>query len=401
MTLARSGRDYAVVTAAYWVFTLTDGALRTLVLLHLHELGHSPLVIAALFLLYELCGVFTNLGGGWLGARFGLKLTLGLGLVFQVAACGLLSASTATLGLLVLGLAQGLSGIAKDLVKTSAKSYVKLVVPSGDGRGLMKLVALLTGSKNTLKGVGFFLGGFLLGTVRFERATGGMAVALVAMLALSMAALPRAPGKSSTTERHLLSKDPRVNSLSLARLFLFASRDAWFALALPLFLAALGWSHAEVGAALAVWVIAYGFVQASAPALLARGGEGAAATPLALLTIVPLAALAGALHLGAEPIPALAVGLSAFGLIFALNSALHSYLIVAFAGQDRLALDVGSYYAANAAGRFLGTALSGALYQWAGGGTDGLLAALVGAVVLASVSALLARGLGRPADALR
>src|SRR3546814_16323600 len=62
---------YIAVTAAYWAFMLTDGALRMLVLLHFHTLGFSAIQLAYLFLLYEFMGVVTNLSAGWIAARFG------------------------------------------------------------------------------------------------------------------------------------------------------------------------------------------------------------------------------------------------------------------------------------------------------------------------------------------
>ena len=66
-------------------------------------------------------------------------------------------------------------------------------------------------------------------------------------------------------------------------------------------------------------------------------------------------------------------GLALFGLPFAVNSSLHSYLILAYAGSEKAAEDVGFYYAANAAGRLIGILLSGALYQ-----VGGMTACLIG-----------------------
>src|SRR5580704_13431076 len=159
-------RDYAVVTAAYWAFTLTDGALRMLVLLHFHALGYSPVELAFLFLFYEFFGVVTNLVGGWMAARMGLRVTLLGGLALQVASLIMLGMvnpawARATSVAYVMG-AQSLSGIAKDLTKMSAKSSIKVLFPENQESSLFKWVALLTGSKNALKGAGFFLGGLLL-----------------------------------------------------------------------------------------------------------------------------------------------------------------------------------------------------------------------------------------------
>ncbi|MCB9915227.1 MAG: organoarsenical effux MFS transporter ArsJ [Planctomycetes bacterium] len=381
--MSRGLRDYAVVTGAYWVFTLTDGALRMLVLLWLHELGRSPLEIASLFLAYEALGVVTNFTGGWVGAHVGLKATLVVGLALQVLVCASLGWQASVLSVPLVLAALAASGVAKDLTKMSAKSFLKLVVPAGDGHGLLRWVALLTGSKNTLKGVGFFLGGALLAALGFRGACYGMAGALVLAALGAQALLPRAAGKAKRKPdlRQLVSADARVNWLSAARLFLFGARDVWFVLALPIYLAAeLGWSHAAVGGALAGWVILYGVVQAGAPRVVgtaAAAGERRApdARRLGGLTaalLAPLLGLALALAAGLAPVPTLVVGLLAFGFVFALNSALHSYLILAYA-REEVSLDVGFYYTANAAGRLVGTLLSGALFQLAGQGRDGLL----------------------------
>lgn len=386
----RSLRDYAVITGTYWVFTLTDGALRMLVLLRLYELGRTPIEIASLFLFYEFFGVLTNFVGGWLGARHGLKLTLFAGIALQVGALGLLAGAAASLTVPVVMLAQAISGTAKDLTKMSAKSYVKQVVREGDRRGLVRWVAILTGSKNTLKGVGFFLGGLLLATLGFRDACLAMAAVLMGALVVATVLLPAATGRAASKVglRHLLSRDARVNWLAAARFFLFAARDIWFVLALPIFLAsALGWSHPQVGAALAGWVIFYGLIQAAAPAYVGDGHGRLGMWTTALL--LPLGGLLAALHLGAPPALTLAVGLGLFALVFATSSALHSYLIIAFADGDKVSLNVGFYYMANAAGRLTGTVLSGALFQWAGGGQSGLEACLVGALAFVAGSAVL------------
>lgn len=396
----RSLRDYAVITGTYWVFTLTDGALRMLVLLHLHELGRTPLEIASLFLLYELFGVVTNLLGGWIGARYGLKSTLFSGVSLQVAACALLAFNAAHLTVPLLLVAQALCGTAKDLTKMSAKSYVKLVVRADDQRGLMRWVAALTGSKNTLKGVGFFLGGLLLSTLGFKGACLAMAAALVVALVVSVALLPRAAGRApkKVALAQLVSRDARVNWLSAARLFLFGSRDIWFVLALPLYLASsLGWTSAEVGASLAAWVIGYGMIQAVAPTFIGGAGpDGARAAPAGgrlglwtLALVVPLLGIVAGLQSGGSPPLTLALGLVAFGVVFAAGSALHSYLIVAYAERDNVALSVGFYYMANALGRLVGTVLSGSLFQLAGEGQRGLVACVLGSTVFVVVSAAL------------
>ena len=393
----RNVRDYAIITASYWVFTLTDGALRMLVLFHLHRLGYSPLEVVSLFLFYEVFGVATNFVGGWIGARHGLKTTLFAGLGLQVVACSLLALRATALTVPVVLVAQAISGIAKDLTKMSSKSYIKLVVPESDSSGLMKWVAILTGSKNALKGIGFFLGASMLGALGFRDANLAMAAALVVAALSSFVLLPPAAGKASTKLRlsALIAKDPRVRWLSGARLFLFGARDVWFVFALPIFLSdGLGWSFSRSGGFLALWVIGYGIVQASAPSFV--GGRGSRRTaptaarvlPWTLFLIVPLLAIAAALQLGLDPTLTLVAGLIAFGIVFAADSAMHSFLIIHYSDGDQVSLNVGFYYMANASGRLLGTLLSGAVFQWAGMGERGLTACLVASMALVTLSTL-------------
>jgi MFS family permease len=400
----RNLRDYAVVTASYWAFTITDGALRMLVLLFLHERGFSPLELATLFILYELAGMVTNFVGGWLGARFGLRATLFSGLALQIAACGLLAIDPSLLSVAYVMTLQGLSGVAKDLTKMSSKSYVKLVVPEGDEHGLLHWVALITGSKNALKGAGFFVGGLLLGSVGFRAACLGMAGMLAVALAASALLLPRGAGRISAKAklRSLFSDDARINWLAASRLFLFGSRDLWFAISLPVFLASeLGWSDGWIGAFLALWVIGYGAVQAGAPRLVTRRPPGEAPVRAAQLVVwtltllVPLGAIAAAVQLGSALERSVMLGLAAFGALFAVNSALHSYLIVAYADSEKVAMQVGFYYMANAAGRLAGTVLSGALFQAAGLGSPGLVACILASMLFVALSAAFCLPLGR------
>lgn len=380
-------RNYAAVTAAYWAFTLTDGALRMLVLLHFHRLGFTPVELAFLFLLYEAMGIVTNLVGGWIGARFGLRLTLFGGLGIQIAALLLLSRVSPdwamALSVAWVMTAQALSGVAKDLTKMSSKSAVKLVVTESTADGtqglLFRWVALLTGSKNALKGVGFFLGGFLLSAVGFAPALYLMAAMLVVVLVLCLATLKTDLGraKEKIRGRELFSKSREINLLSLARVFLFASRDVWFVVGVPIFLSStLGWDFYAVGTFMAVWVIGYGMVQASVPDLLRRTtdaatGARAAGVWAGMLAVIPavlaLALSPGLLGLsGGDTAVVLIGGLLLFGVAFAVNSSVHSYLIVAYSDADKVALNVGFYYMANAVGRLGGTLLSGVLYQLAG-----------------------------------
>ena len=377
-------REYGLVTTAYWGFTITDGALRMLVLLHFHELGYSPVQLAFLFLLYEFCGILTNLFGGWIGSRVGLKATLFAGLSVQVVSLVMLSllnpvwAVALSVGYVMAS--QALSGVAKDLTKMSSKSAVKLLVPArGDAseseRLLFKLVAILTGSKNALKGVGFFLGAVLLSWLDFSAALWAMAGGLLIILLVCLIYLKGDIGKSKEKVRisKLFSKTREINYLSAARFFLFGSRDVWFVVGLPIFLTEiLEWSFWETGGFMALWVIGYGLVQASAPAMVKKrthravetGARAALVWGIALVVIS--AAIAAAVQFDFYPKIAVLGGLAIFGLIFAVNSAVHSYLILAYSDSDKVALNVGFYYMANAAGRLIGTLLSGVMYLKAG-----------------------------------
>ena len=367
-------RNYVLVTAGYWVFTLTDGALRMLVLLHFNDLGYSAVAIAFLFLAYEFMGILTNLLGGWVGSRKGLNRTLVGGLVLQIVALAALTFESPSwerwLSVAFVMAMQAVSGVAKDLTKMSSKSAVKTV--AGDG-SLFRLVAILTGSKNALKGVGFFLGSALLAWLGYDGALWSMVGALVVTVVLLVVLLNEDIGKSKRKPKltSLLSKSPAINKLSVARFFLFGSRDIWFVVAVPVFLAdQLDWSHQGVGGFLAAWVIGYGIVQSSAPKLLSAGGrvtdESRATRTWALTLAVVCAVIAVMVSFDWGVTGAIVGGLVVFGVVFALNSSLHSFLVLAFADDDQVALDVGFYYSANAAGRLVGTLLSGAFYVWGG-----------------------------------
>lgn len=394
---------YASVTAAYWAFMLSDGALRMLVLLHFNGLGFSPVQLAWLFLLYEVAGMFTNLAAGWIAARFGLAVTLWSGLLMQIAALiGLAqldpSWSVSLSVAFVMGM-QGLSGVAKDLAKMSSKSAVKLLAPKGEGT-LFRWVALLTGSKNAVKGVGFFLGAALLALAGFQGAVWGMAAVLAVILAAIWFFLPAGlpMGSKEAKFSSVWSKDPRVNRLSLARMFLFGARDVWFVVGIPVYFQAIlsdGTPDGRrlafflIGGFMALWIVAYGAVQAAAPKLLAAKGKSEAAIIAKAIAwagyLVPIPFVLALAAWGAGA-PALwlslvvVAGLLAFGYVFAINSSVHSYLILAFSKDDRVSQDVGFYYMANAAGRLLGTLLSGISYQIGGLplclATAGLMAAL-------------------------
>jgi MFS family permease len=381
-------RNYAIVTSAYWGFTLTDGALRMLVLLHFYRLGYSPFALAFLFLLYEAAGVVANLLGGWLATRFGISRMLMVGLVTQIVGFLLLSALspawTAAMSVAWVVMAQGVCGVAKDLTKTASKSAIKITAGQASGQ-LFKWVAWFTGSKNAMKGVGFFLGGLLLDQVGFQGSLWIMAGLLALILVGVVCSLPPMMGKSKASQsaKELFAKNRGTNLLAAARVVLFGARDVWFVVGVPVFLYASGWTFTMVGGFLAAWTIGYGFVQAMAPSLVRRSEDGLSnevpaarhwSAILAMVTVV----LCGLVWLDVSHLEWVVVaGLGVFGFAFAVNSSVHSYLILAYAGSEKAAEDVGFYYAANALGRFIGTLLSGLLYQW-----GGLLYALIGSALM-------------------
>ena len=372
-------RNYLVVTGGYWAFTVTDGAIRMLVVLSFHLLGYSPLEVAVLFLFYEFFGIVTNLVGGWLGARIGLNLTMHIGMGLQVVALLMLTVPDAWLSVPYVMAAQALSGIAKDLNKMSAKASVKTLAGSGSESKLFRWVAALTGSKNALKGAGFFVGAALLEWVGFRGALALLAGMLLLVLIVTAQLLPRGVGKMKSKPKftQVFSNTPAINWLSAARFFLFGSRDVWFVVGLPVFLySVLGWSFTRVGGFIALWVIGYGIVQASAPRLIrhshhGQGPGGGTARLWAFILAACPAAMALALQNGLEPTPVLVTGLVLFGVVFAINSAVHSYLILAYSDFDKVSMNVGFYYMANAGGRLAGTILSGLVYQ-----TQGLIGCL-------------------------
>ncbi|MFW5332194.1 organoarsenical effux MFS transporter ArsJ [Hydrogenophaga sp. ZJX-1] len=402
-TAGTATRNYAIVTAAYWGFTLTDGALRMLVLLHFYRLGYSPFTLAFLFLLYEAAGVLANLIGGWLATRYGIQRMLTVGLLTQITGFTLLSllnpAWTAALSVAWVVVAQGICGVAKDLTKTASKSAIKITADQAKNQGsgqLFKWVAWFTGSKNAMKGFGFFLGGLLLDALGFQHALWAMAGLLVLVLAGVVGFVPPLMGKSkaSKSAKELFAKNAGINALAAARVALFGARDVWFVVGVPVFLYSQGWTFTMVGGFLALWTIGYGLVQALAPHIVKRSADGLSAeVPEArwwslALALIPVG-IAAAVLLDAPNLQWWVVGgLGLFGFAFAVNSSVHSYLILAYAGSEKAAEDVGFYYAANALGRFFGTLMSGLLYQW-----GGLLYALVGSALMLLVCWLLTLGL--------
>jgi MFS family permease len=385
-------RNYAIVTAAYWGFTLTDGALRMLVLLHFYRLGYSPFTLAFLFLLYEAAGIAANLIGGWLAVRFGIAKMLMVGLITQIAGFCLLAQLnpewTAALSVAWVLVAQGICGVAKDLTKTASKSAIKVTaeqVKNQEAGQLFKWVAWFTGSKNAMKGVGFLLGGMMLEKLGFQWSLWSMAGLLGLILLGVVLSLPPMMGKNkaSKSARELFAKNPGINALAAARIVLFGARDVWFVVGVPVYLYSAGWTFSMVGGFLALWTIGYGLIQALAPQLVRRSSDGlshevpAARSWSAVLALIP-AALAIAVYLDMPHLQWVVVGgLGIFGFVFAVNSSVHSYLVLAYAGSEKAAEDVGFYYAANALGRFIGTLLSGLLYQW-----GGLIYALIGSALM-------------------
>ncbi len=394
--MQHAARNYAIVTASYWGFTLTDGALRMLVLLHFYQLGYSPFTLAFLFLLYEAAGVLANLIGGWLATRYGITRMLTVGLVTQITGFTVLSLLnpgwTVAMSVAWVVVAQGICGVAKDLTKTASKSAIKVTQTAAkeqqsaeDSGQLFKWVAWFTGSKNAMKGFGFFLGGVLLQTLGFQGSLWLMAGLLALVLLAVVSFLPKMMGKSkaSKSAKELFAKNAGINGLAAARVVLFGARDVWFVVGVPVFLYSVGWNFTMVGGFLAAWTIGYGLVQALAPNIVKRSVDGlssevpAARLWSALLAVVPMA-MAAAVALKVPHLEWVVVGgLALFGFAFAVNSSVHSYLVLAYAGSEKAAEDVGFYYAANALGRFFGTLMSGLLYQW-----GGLLYALLGSAVM-------------------
>jgi len=391
--------NYLIVTGGYWAFTITDGALRMLVVLYFHLLGYSPFEVAMLFLFYEIFGIVTNLVGGWLGARIGLNLTMHIGMAMQIVALFMLMAPENYLSVFYVMFAQALSGIAKDLNKMSAKASIKTLLPTqSDDSTLFKWIAILTGSKNALKGLGFFIGALLLQQLDFRGALIVLIIGLFISLITTVILLPSHLGKTKLKPKftQIFSNAAPINWLSAARLFLFAARDVWFVIALPVYLySVLHWDFMQVGGYLALWTIGYGVIQACAPGLLRRthhgkGPSGNTAKVWAFILLLIPILIAISINLDLESELILTIGLIVFGAVFAINSAVHSYLIVAWSNHDQVSMNVGFYYMANAVGRLMGTVLSGLIYQ-----TQGLTGCLIFSSLFILISGLIAIKLPR------
>ncbi len=385
---------YISVTFAYWGFMLTDGAVRMLVLFHFHLLGLSPLELATIFLLYEFMGVITNLYAGYIAARLGLNTTLYAGLGFQIIALSALalysevlqsSAGLASFSLAYVVISQGLSGIAKDLTKMSAKSAVKWLAPDSDGT-LLRWVAFLTGSKNAVKGSGFFLGAALLTVIGFTSALWSLVALLLVVLFLLVFIMPSGltTKNKSTKLKEVFSVNSHINWLSGARLFLFGARDVWFVVGVPIFFYSIlsdgstsqnKAAFFQIGFFMSLWIILYGATQA----ITAKLFNSASRSHYTIIQITKMAVLFLAVILATltaftatnllsemSLFYVVIIGLFIFGFVFAISSSLHSYLILAVSEPERVTMDVGFYYMSNAAGRLLGTFLSGVSYQFGG-----------------------------------
>ncbi len=379
-------------TIPYMGFELTDGAIRMLVVLHFHSLGFNPFEIAALFLLYEVAGIVTNFIGGWLAANFGLEKVLVFGLFTQVVAMTMMTLGNSLLVVWYVMIAQGLSGMAKDLVKVSSKTSIKLMLPDGENSSLFKWVSIITGSKNALKGVGFMLGGIMMSTIGLQFSMALMAVIMCVSTFMLIPMLPHQLGKAKkkVKARSLFAKAKAINILSVARFFLFGSRDVWFTIGLPVFLQeAVGWSYPAVAAFMAAWIIGYGVSQAlvsrvfSGDQLAVTMGHTSVALWTGALTIFPVSIVA-ALSAGLHPTTVLIVGLMGYGVFFAVNSIIHSYLVLLYSDRDKAAADVGFYYMANACGRLVGTLMSGWVYQ-----THGLMGCLIWSALFLSIASFI------------
>ncbi len=397
-------RSYSIVTSAYWSFMLTDGALRMLVLLYFHQLGYSAITLSFLFLFYEFFGIVTNLFGGWIAQRYGLRLTLNLGLFLQpLALIGLSFLDKnwpPTLAILFVMGIQALSGISKDLTKMSSKTAVKFLIPQDQSSKLFKWVAILTGSKNAIKGAGFFVGGLLLQTYGFEMSLWILSAVILVALLSSLIFLSGDMGqvKSKSKLRGIFQQKSEIKTLSAARVFLFGARDIWFVVAVPIYMTTqFGWNFTQVGTFMASWVIGYGLIQSLAPSILkifskSRAPDGKLAFKISAALTLVMASIAlfyASQNLSFYPAwlsthVVIIGGLMIFGAVFALNSSVHSFLVLEYADGDKVATSVGFYYMANAVGRLVGTLLSGLLFQW-----GGISYALLGSVMFLIFTSLI------------
>lgn len=391
--IKKSDLSFFLITFSYWFFMLTDGALRMLVLLHFHTLGFTPLQLAYLFLLYEFFGMVTNLTAGWIAKKIGLNITLYSGLFLQILSLLLLTQIdknwSITLSVIFVMATQGLSGIAKDLTKMSSKSSVKLLAPDNNSK-LFQWVSFMTGSKNAVKGFGFLLGSLLLTFIGFKSSLFFMAAFLSITLILVLILLK---DKLSTTKKdtkfsEVFSKNKNINYLSLGRVFLFGARDTWLVVGLPIFLysilsdGSIESNHKAffvIGTFMAGWTVFYGFVQSITPKLVSNKNSTRKQIEFwaSALAVIPLFLIPLNFYTQDFLLHITIFVLFVFGFVFAINSSIHSFLILKFTDKNRVTLDVGFYYMSNAFGRLMGTLLSGLSYQYGGFSACVLVAAIL------------------------
>ena len=381
-TLNNNEVSFVLVTLSYWFFMLTDGALRMLVLLHFHTLGFSPLQLAYLFLLYEFFGMVTNLTAGWIAKKIGLNITLFSGMIFQIVSLLLLTqvdkSWSITSSVIFVMATQGLSGIAKDLTKISSKSSVKLLASDKNNK-LFQWVTLMTGSKNAVKGFGFLLGALLLAFLGFQLSLILMAGLLSIILILVFVYLNNDYSKIKKDVKfsEVFSKNKNINYLSFGRVFLFGARDTWLVVGLPVFLYSMMSDGSiddnkkaffVIGTFMAVWTIFYGFVQGVTPKILSQNEPLGKQTKYwaSLLIGIPIILILLSLYFEEYKLYITISLLFIFGFVFAVNSSLHSFLILKYTDKNRVTLDVGFYYMSNAFGRLIGTLLSGLSIQFGG-----------------------------------
>ena len=392
-SIKKSDLSFFLITFSYWFFMLTDGALRMLVLLHFHTLGFSPLQLAYLFLLYEFFGMVTNLTAGWIAKKIGLNITLYSGLFLQILSLLLLTQIdknwSITLSVIFVMATQGLSGAAKDLTKMSSKSSVKLLAPDNNSK-LFQWVSFMTGSKNAVKGFGFLLGSLLLTFIGFKLSLFFMAAFLSITLILVLILLKE---KLSTTKKdtkfsEVFSKNKNINYLSLGRVFLFGARDTWLVVGLPIFLysilsdGSIESNHKAffvIGTFMAGWTVFYGFVQSITPKLVSNNNSTRKQIEFwaSALAVIPLFLILLNFYTQDFLLHITIFVLFVFGFVFAINSSIHSFLILKFTDKNRVTLDVGFYYMSNAFGRLMGTLLSGLSYQYGGFSACVLVAAIL------------------------
>lgn len=390
--------DAIRIGSAYSILTLSDGALRMLVLFHYYTLGYNALDLAIVFMLYELFGVIINLIGGQLANRVGLLNSMRIGIGLQIITLIALAIPDIIPAPWYVMLFQGFAGIAKDITKISAKSAIT-TISQHTSHGLFRIIAAVTGAKNTLKGVGFFVGGLLLVSFDMRTALIVLAVCVGVGMLLTLIVKSAFPAAKTKSIRGLLSPLSTVNRLAAARVFLFGARDVWQAIALPLFVAtAPNWGFWQSGSVMALYTIGYGFVQALTPRILAssRTPDGRLTAMIAFIPALICVGGAWGAMASELAVESVLIVVLIFSVAFAVNSAVHSFLIAAYAEEGAVSLDIGLYYSANSLGRLFGTLASGWCYlEW------GIIGAMIGAGAMFVPAALLAWPLPAPQKSLQ